>query len=64
MHSAREASFLPTMSASSLESFMGLVSPDPLGILSWWFLLVASVSEKKIEGGQTLTEGVYGVSPH
>ena len=24
-----EASFFPTMSASSVESFMGLVSPDP-----------------------------------
>merc|ERR1719436_2171747 len=29
MHCAREASFIPTTSASSAETFMGLVSPDP-----------------------------------
>merc|ERR1712203_482703 len=35
------SSFLaPTRSASSLERARGLVSPDPLGILSFWVLTV------------------------
>ena len=29
MHSALDASFLPTMSAKSAESLSGLVNPDP-----------------------------------
>merc|ERR1739844_772650 len=37
MHSARLASFLPTISAKSALSFKGLVSPDPLGILTIFF---------------------------
>merc|ERR1712008_199729 len=36
-YSARLASFLPTMSAKSELSFKGLVSPDPLGILTSFF---------------------------
>merc|ERR1711971_1347973 len=38
MHSARLASFLPTTSARSALSFMGLVSPAPLGILDVFLL--------------------------
>merc|ERR550532_2318074 len=38
MHSARLASFLPTMSPNSALSFMGLVSPAPLGMLKFFVL--------------------------
>merc|ERR550534_1990062 len=44
MHSARLASFLPTMSARSALSFMGLVSPDPLGMIK----LVDEVSVQEL----------------
>merc|ERR1719245_164269 len=37
------------MSASSAESFMGLVSPDPLGMLRvWWFWSVGQRIERRM----------------
>ena len=47
MHSALDASFLPTMSASSGLSFMGFVSPAPLGILAGFR---AGKNRAKVEG--------------
>jgi hypothetical protein len=39
MHSALEASFLPTFYAKQAESFMGLVKPDPSAVLNCFFMV-------------------------